>query len=375
MKNALSSLYIGIMSGTSLDGVDAILADFPDAGSPELLATTSLPMPAELRRELLLLNRAGDNELERAAMAANTLADLYAQATMQLLHSCALTAAQIRAIGAHGQTVRHAPQHGYTIQLNAPARLAHQTGIAVIADFRSRDVAGGGQGAPLVPVVHQALFSAPHSRAILNLGGMGNLTLLHPKRPPTGFDTGPANVLLDLWAQQNLGQPFDHDGKWAESGRVNAALLHFLLESEPWFAQLPPKSTGRDRFNQEWLDSRLEAFCQANTLTGLAANDVQATLLQLTAVSVQQMLERTAPGCREVLVCGGGALSSGMMRALASALPCPVTSTASAGIAPMTVESLAFAWLAWAHENGRPAGLPQITGTERPVVLGCRYPA
>lgn len=375
MNSTSSSLYIGIMSGTSLDGVDAVLADFPDAGGPELLATASIPMQAELRRELLLLNTPGDNELERAAMAANTLADLYTQATLQLLRTRGLTAAHIRAIGAHGQTVRHAPQQGYTIQLNAPARLAHQTGIAVIADFRSRDVAGGGQGAPLVPVVHQALFSAPHSRAILNLGGMGNLTLLHPAKAATGFDTGPANVLLDLWAQHHLGEPFDRDGQWAASGQANPLLLQHLLESEPWFAALPPKSTGRDRFNMDWLTNRLEAFCKAHSLESLAPQDVQATLQQLTAVSVKQMLERTAPDCREVLVCGGGALSAGMMRTLSAALPCPVASSASAGIEPMAVESLAFAWLAWAHENGRPAGLPEITGTERPVMLGCRYPA
>ena len=375
MNTSPSSRYIGIMSGTSLDGVDAVLADFSSATAPVLLGTTSLRMPDALRAELLGLNGPGHNELERAALAANNLADLYAEATQRLLHTTGLSPRHIRAIGAHGQTVRHAPHQGYTIQLNAPARLAHQTGIAVIADFRSRDVAGGGQGAPLVPVVHQALFSAPYSRAILNLGGMGNLTLLHPDKPAAGFDTGPANVLLDLWAQQHLGKPFDHNGNWAETGRGNPALLHYLLETESWFAELPPKSTGRDRFNQEWLTKRLEGFCKTNTLSGLAAQDVQATLLQLTAVTVQQMLERCAPDCQEVLVCGGGALSAGMMRALAAALPCPVASTASVGIAPMTVESLAFAWLAWAHENGRPAGLPQITGTERPVVLGCRYPA
>lgn len=375
MNTALSSRYIGIMSGTSLDGVDAVLADFSCATAPVLLGTANLPMPAALRAELLQLNTPGDNELERAALAANQLVDLYIEATQQLLQTTGLSPEHIRAIGAHGQTVRHAPHQGYTIQLNAPARLAHQTGIAVIADFRSRDIAGGGQGAPLVPVVHQALFSAPYSRAILNLGGMGNLTLLHPERPAAGFDTGPANVLLDLWVQQHRGEPFDHNGSWAESGRVNPALLHHLLETEPWFAELPPKSTGRDRFNSEWLASRLDAFCKGTGLNTLEARDVQATLQQLTAVTVQQMLERGAPDCQEVLVCGGGALSAGMMRTLAAALPCPVASTASAGIAPMAVESLAFAWLAWAHENGRPAGLPQITGTERPVVLGCRYPA
>ncbi|MGE4369221.1 MAG: anhydro-N-acetylmuramic acid kinase [Burkholderiaceae bacterium] len=368
--------YIGIMSGTSIDGVDAVLADFSCPEHPVLTGMVSLPMPAALRSELLALNIPGTNELERAALAANELAMLYAHATQAVLDQTGVSSNQVRAIGAHGQTVRHAPQLGYTIQLNAPAVLAHATGIPVIADFRSRDVAGGGQGAPLVPAFHHALFGTSTPRAVLNLGGMANVTLLRPGAPVIGFDTGPANVLLDLWIHEHRGLPYDAQGAWASSGESRPALVEHLIHSEPWFALPGPKSTGRDLFSRQWLMQRLDHF-YATFAKGRALNpaDVQASLQTLTVESVSQALAPYLANLKEVLVCGGGALNTGMMAEFQRRLPCKVGNTADAGIPVTAVEGMAFAWLAWAHDNEYAAGLPEITGTQRPVVLGCRYPA
>lgn len=368
-----TSLFIGLMSGTSIDGVDAVLADFQQPGRPRVLASASLPMPESLRAELLALNLPGHNELARAALAGNALAELYASATQALLTEAGLTANEVQAIGAHGQTVRHAPESGYTLQLNAPALLAQKTGIAVIADFRSADVAAGGQGAPLVPAFHDAMFATGRPRAILNLGGIANVTLLDASGGIRGFDTGPANVLLDLWIHEKAGKAYDEDGAWADSGRPSVALLDFLLRSEPWFDLPPPKSTGRDLFNAAWLHERLKAFdIEGN---GLSDSDVQATLLQLTAQTVARAIMSQAPDTSEVLVCGGGALNPALMSALQSAMPWPVQPTSSAGVPVQLVEALAFAWLAWAHEMGHRAGLPSVTGARKPTLLGCKYPA
>jgi anhydro-N-acetylmuramic acid kinase len=368
-----SALFIGLMSGTSIDGVDAVLADFRQPGRPFVLASASAPMPASLRTELLALNRPGHDELARAALAANALADLYATATQNLLAKAALPPDSIRAIGAHGQTVRHAPEAGYTLQLNAPARLAQRTRIAVIADFRSADVAAGGQGAPLVPAFHHAMFSTDRPRAILNLGGIANVTLLDANGGIRGFDTGPANVLLDLWAHEKTGKTFDEDGAWAGSGQADPALLAFLLRSEPWFDLPPPKSTGRDLFNAAWLHERLRAY-EAEA-KGVSERDIQATLVQLTAHTVARAILSQAPDTTEVLACGGGALNPVLMKALQDALPFPVRPTSSAGVPVQLVEALAFAWLAWAYEHGHPAGLPSVTGASRATILGCKYPA
>lgn len=363
--------FIGLMSGTSTDGVDGVLADFSNAGQPTIVAHTSLPMPEQLRREFLALNIPGTNELARAALAGNALARLYAQACQQLLRDSGLNAAQVAAVGAHGQTVRHDPAAGYTIQINAPAVLAELTGIDVIADFRSRDIAAGGQGAPLVPAFHNAVFSASHPRAILNLGGIGNVTLLAPGEAVRGFDTGPANVLLDLWCHEKTGHAYDDQGQWAASGSVNTRLLQYLIESETWFALPPPKSTGRDLFNRAWLDQRLLAFEEQN----LADQDVQATLQSLTALTVAQAIASYAPQTKDVFVCGGGALNAGLMHDLTHYLKRPVLPTLALNIPVQLVEALAFAWLAWAHLNGYPAGLPTVTGAGHATLLGCRYPA
>lgn len=366
-----SRLYIGLMSGTSVDGVDGVLARLSDGQPPQVLASASLPMPTDLRQELLALNLSGEDELARGALAANALARLYAQAVSDLLREAGVAARDVAAIGAHGQTVRHRPDSGYTVQLNAPALLAELSGIDVVADFRSRDVAAGGQGAPLVPPFHAAIFGAPEGRAVLNLGGIANVTLLEPGKSPRGFDTGPANVFLDGWCQRHLGAPYDADGRWATSGQVLAPLLELLIASEPWFALPPPKSTGRDLFNMQWLDSRLAEFDGPRP----APQDVQATLQRLTARTVANAIDAAAAGTREVFVCGGGARNPGLMRELAYCLQRPVRATDALGVPAQQVEALAFAWLAQAFVARRPAGLPDVTGARGPRILGALYPA
>ncbi|MEI2418480.1 anhydro-N-acetylmuramic acid kinase [Orrella sp. JC864] len=362
------TLCIGLMSGTSLDGVDGVLADF-SGERPEVLAQASLAMPAALRAELLALNTPGHDELGRAALAANALVQQYAQVVAALLYRGEAEPRQIAAIGAHGQTVRHRPELGYTLQLNAPALLAELTGIGVVADFRSRDVAAGGQGAPLAPLFHDACFAAQTPRAILNLGGIANVTLLRRGRPPVGFDTGPANVLMDLWCARHTGQAFDADGRWAAGGHADAQLLGLLL-AEPWLALPPPKSTGRDLFNAAWLDGKLAALGRTP-----APQDVQATLRQYTAQTVADAIGAHGADIEQVLVCGGGARNRGLMQALAQALSRPVRGTDAAGVPPQLVEALAFAWLAWQHVRGRALPTATVTGSRGARVLGAWYPA
>jgi len=370
----MPDFFIGLMSGTSLDGVDGVLADFSQA-SPLVLGHASAPFPAELRAELLRLNASGNDELHRAALAGNALMRAYAGVVADLLERTGKSNADVRAIGAHGQTVRHRPQEfdgtGYTLQLCQPALLAELTGIDVVADFRSRDVAAGGQGAPLVPPFHAAVFGAPQGRAVLNLGGIANVTLLAPGQAPRGFDTGPANVFLDGWCQRHLGQPYDADGRWADSGQVLAPLLEQLIASEPWFALPPPKSTGRDLFNMRWLDDRLAAFDGARP----APQDVQATLQRLTARTVANAIDAAGDDVRELYVCGGGAHNPGLMRELAYCLQRPVHATDALGVPAQQVEALAFAWLAQAFLARQPAGLPSVTGARGPRILGALYPA
>lgn len=372
VPNALNGrLFIGLMSGTSMDGVDGVLVRFLPGHAPNVLGYASLPLPHALRNDLLALNSSGPDELHRAALAANSLVSVYAQVVQQLLiqHRCQPEA--ITAIGAHGQTVRHRPDLGFTIQLNAPALLAELTRIDVIADFRSRDIAAGGQGAPLVPPFHAAIFSAAHPRAVLNLGGIANITLLTPGSTPRGFDTGPANVLLDAWCLRHTGKPYDADGQWAAGGQVLPTLLEHLIASEPWFRLPAPKSTGRDLFNMSWLEERLASFDGSRP----SAVDVQATLQRLTARTVSNALEASAPATQDVLVCGGGARNSGLLKELAYCLQRPVHTTDEMGVPAQQVEALAFAWLAQAHLDRRPAGLPEVTGAAGARVLGARYPA
>jgi anhydro-N-acetylmuramic acid kinase len=362
-----------------LDGVDAVLARFDQAGHPTLLASVGIQFPPALQTELLALNETGPDELERAALAANGLATLYAQAVQEVLLKAGVAPKQVSALGAHGQTVRHRPDRGYTIQLNAPALLAELTGISVIADFRSRDVAAGGQGAPLVPIFHAGIFPAPHTRVILNLGGIANITILRPNQPPVGFDTGPANVLMDMWCARHTGCAYDHDGQWGAGGQPDSALLAMLLDSEPWFALPAPKSTGRDLFNRDWLETRLNIYQKASTqslvVNNLFAQNVQATLRRLTAETVARAVQTYAAEAKEMLVCGGGARNTALMADLQRTLACDVRTTDSEGIGTQDVEALAFAWLAWAHQQGIPAGNPAVTGAKGMRILGACWPA
>lgn len=362
-------LYIGLMSGTSLDGVDGVLAGFGDA-RPQVIAHASAAFAPELRAELLALNTPADNELHRAALAANGLMRVYAAVVAQLLQQAKLDAKAVTAVGAHGQTVRHRPQEfdatGYTLQLCNPSLLAELIGIDVVADFRSRDVAAGGQGAPLAPFFHRAMFARDgETVGVLNIGGISNLSLLRADGTQLGFDCGPGNALMDAWCAQHTGEAFDEDGVWAASGRVDQNLLRAML-SEPYFAKAPPKSTGRDLFNAPWLNKHLASQ---------AAVDVQATLAELTATAIARDVKRHQPELPRLIVCGGGALNKHLMSRLRAQLPATsVISSSEAGLPPMQVEAAAFAWLARQCVRRQPLPLESTTGARGARVLGGIYP-
>lgn len=375
----MDGLFIGLMSGTSLDGIDGVLCAFGAGSQSErvrVLAHAYQAFPTELARDLLALNTPGNDELHRAAIAANHLARLSAQVVEALLTEGAVRRERVLAIGTHGQTVRHRPGEfdatGYTIQLNAPALLAELTGVAVIADFRSRDVAAEGQGAPLVPAFHRAAFAhVGGAVGVLNVGGIANLSVLGPEAT-IGFDCGPGNALMDHWCRLHVGMSFDDRGAWAASGAVNATLLADML-GEPYFSRLPPKSTGRDLFNPFWLDACLLRFAAPRPLR---PEDVQATLAELTACACASAVVEHAPGCSELLTCGGGSLNTHLMTRLAERLPgIRVAPTDSRGLPAMQVEACAFAWLARAWMAREPGNLCQVTGAKGPRVLGALYPA
>lgn len=371
----MSDLFIGLMSGTSLDGVDGVLADFSNARL-QVLAFASAPFSQGLTQEMLALNSAGLNELHRAALAGNALVRTYAHVVTELLGASGMAQAAITAIGAHGQTVRHQPQSfdgtGYTLQLNNPALLAELTGIDVVADFRSRDVAAGGQGAPLVPAFHQSVFGrAGETIATLNIGGISNLTVLGPRLADDvlGFDCGPGNALMDAWCLQHLGHPYDADGAWAAAGQVHAGLLDALLD-EPYFAQPAPKSTGRDLFNPAWLAGKLDPF------KTLAPVDVQATLTELTASACASSVERYGNESKNLIVCGGGAFNAHLMSRLQALLPVlQVASSDAYGLPPLQVEAAAFAWLARKAMLRETLSLQTVTGAKGARILGAIYPA
>lgn len=368
-----TSRFIGLMSGTSLDGVDGVLVEWP---SGRVLAEAYAAFPEALRESLMVLQAPSENEIHREALAANALVLHYAECVRDLLAQARLTPDAITAIGAHGQTIRHRPGEfdgmGYTRQLNAPALLAELTGIDVVADLRSRDVAAGGQGAPLVPAFHQAAFAdAGETRVVCNLGGISNVTILPSAgsgQPVTGFDCGPGNALLDGWAAQHLGQPYDDGGAWGATGQVYDALLAALL-AEPYFTQTPPKSTGRDLFHADWLAQKLQAFPE------VTAVDVQATLIALTAQCVADDVKRFAPDCKAFYACGGGTRNLALMQALADRLPgITVATTDALGVPPQQVEALAFAWLAERCVARQPGNLASVTGARGPRILGAIYP-
>lgn len=375
-----NELYIGLMSGTSLDGVDGVLVHWDERQHMHVQAYATQPFPTTLRQELMALNSPhGINELHRAALAGNAVSRTYAQVVQMLLEQSGTPATQVRAIGAHGQTVRHQPlQHdgtGYTLQLQNPALLAELSGITVVADLRSRDVAAGGQGAPLVPAFHQSVFAhADCATAVLNIGGIANISVLpaqtDTQKPITGFDCGPGNALMDWWCLQHTGAAYDDQGRWAASGTVNPPLLQQLL-TEPFLLQPPPKSTGRDLFNPAWLQAQLKSIA-----TQPSAQDVQATLTAFTAQSCAHAVQHYAPDSSRLLVCGGGALNTELMRQLQTLLPMvSVQSTASQGLHPLQVEAAAFAWLARQCMLGLPGNLPAVTGAHGPRILGAIYPA
>lgn len=363
----MAELYLGLMSGTSLDGVDAVLADFSAPGF-RLLATHHDAFDRDMKSRLLAIHDPGADELHRAAELSNALAMRYADAVLELLGESGVDPGRVAAIGCHGQTVRHCPVLGFTVQLGNAALLAEATGITVAADFRSRDIAAGGQGAPLVPAFHAALFADPTvDRAIVNLGGIANVTSLPARGAVTGFDCGPGNMLLDAWCERHLHQAFDRDGAWAATGRADRRLLQALL-AEPWFALRPPKSTGRELFNLGWLERRLAG--------GEAPADVQATLAALTVSAIAQALERECPGAREVYLCGGGARNPALASGLAQALaPRKVAATDALGLPAEWVEASAFAWLARQALRGEPGNLPAVTGARGPRILGAIYRA
>lgn len=370
-------IYLGLMSGTSMDGVDGVAVRLAGENPPVMLAEAFWPFPDSLRAALFSLQQPGENEVERTALAGNALARGYAACCHELLRAGSLRAEAVLAIGAHGQTIRHRPEKGYTRQIINAALLAELTHIDVVTDFRSRDVAAGGQGAPLVPMFHAAMFDTPdETRVVCNLGGISNITILSSQPSAhgvRGFDCGPANVLADAWASRHLDKPFDENGQFAASGHVHPALLDELLD-EPFFMQPPPKSTGRDLFNTQWLDVKLRGFAT------LSPADVQATLVELTGLSITREIVRHAPDCRAVYVCGGGARNPVMLAALARALAAHglagalVTTTAALGVPPHQVEALAFAWLAMRCIARQPGNLPDVTGAAGSRVLGAIYP-
>lgn len=362
------TLYIGIMSGTSLDGLDICLVDITQ--DIRLLDSQFLDFPAALRQELLELCQPCNNELVRLSLAEQDWARLAAAGIEQILQRQTLAASAITAIGSHGQTIRHHPELGFSVQIGAPALLAELTGIAVVSHFRQRDLAAGGQGAPLVPAFHQWLFAnRPQASAILNIGGFSNISFLLPGQPVSGFDCGPGNVLLDAWVHKNLGMPYDSNGDWARSGSVDQKLLQGLLK-QPYFAISGPKSTGRELFNLGWLEQQLTHYA------GVSSADVQATLVELTAISISQsILEQQLP-LNMLAVCGGGARNSYLLERLRKLLPgLEVMTTDSLGVPADWMEAMAFAWLAHCCLTQIAANRPEVTGAHGLRVLGAVYPA
>jgi anhydro-N-acetylmuramic acid kinase len=361
--------FIGLMSGTSMDGVDGVLAYF-DANIVRVLASAHLAMPELLRSECLALNQMGSNELHRSALAGIALSKLYAEVVNQLLLKAECSASEVAAIGCHGQTVRHQPSEGYTLQLVNGALLAELTGITAIVDFRSRDIAAGGQGAPLVPAFHQSLFGVQdHTRAVINIGGFSNLSALRPDQDPIGFDCGPGNALMDAWIHLQQGQSFDRNGDWARTGAIHEDLLEGLLE-HPFFKLAPPRSTGRDSFHLDWLQKIL---VQTHT-EAIPAKDIQRTLLELSARAIADAVKHFAPDLDEVFLCGGGALNRTLVHRLQELLaPRPVRLTGEMGIKEDQVEALAFAWLARRTFRGEAGNLSSVTGAKGPRLLGAIY--
>lgn len=370
--------FIGLMSGTSLDGVDGVLVEVADNDTHlRQLAASYLPFPPDLRATLLSLQISGFDEIHRVAQAANQLVLSYANCVLHLIKNTGLTIDQICAVGVHGQTVRHRPEFGYTTQINNPALLAELVDIDVIADFRARDIAAGGQGAPLVPAFHRSVFGkANETRVVVNIGGISNISILRADGSTHGFDTGPGNVLMDAWIMDHKGQGFDSNGDWARLGQVNWGLLAHLKE-EAYLHLPPPKSTGRDLFHLTWLHDKLIPFLEVSPV------DVQATLCAFTAHTIVDAILAYAPDVKNVYVCGGGAYNTTLMESIQSLLNSNADSDTSAiglestevlGVSPNHVEALAFAWLAYRFTDRLTGNLPEVTGAAGERILGALFP-
>ena len=363
----MATLYVGVMSGTSLDGADAALVDF-SSEVPRTLAFATIPFTRELRDEILALSSPGKDSIELAGRVSLEVAEIYARAVEAVLAGAGVARKDIAAIGCHGQTVRHRPDLGFTIQLNDPARVAERSGIDVVADFRRRDMAAGGQGAPLGPAFHEAVFRHPQrSRAVVNIGGISNVTWLPPGGATLGFDCGPGNVLLDGWARRHIGKEYDEDGRWGSRGKTDTKLLERLL-AEPYLALMPPKSTGRELFHLAWLEERLPHDCDPA--------DVQSTLMDFTARAIVDAIDRHCPGTAEIYLAGGGARNPALVKRISAlAGKRPVATTDALGVPTGHVESMAFAWLAMKCVKREPVDLTAATGARAPRVLGAIYPA
>jgi anhydro-N-acetylmuramic acid kinase len=366
--------YIGLMSGTSADAIDAAALDVPASDPPRLLGTHQEPLPPDVHAAIHQLTTPSHDELERMGKLGVRLGGYFARAALAIIEKNRIARADVRAIGCHGQTIRHRPggTEPYTLQIGEPAIIVEETGITTVAHFRSRDLAAGGEGAPLVPAFHQAVFrSNAAARVIVNIGGIANVTFL-PKdqnQPVIGFDTGPGNTLLDQWINKHQNLPFDRDGKWARTGRVDPKVVQRLL-ADPYFSRRHPKSTGREYFNLEWLVAALGNEGRA------APEDVQASLLRLTVESIVDAVGRCEPRPDEIYLCGGGASNSALVEALvARAAPLPVRTTDALGFPAQSVEAAAFAWLAHRAMEGHPGNLPDVTGARHPVVMGAIYRA
>jgi len=365
----IQKLYIGVMSGTSLDGIDCVLVNF-NGQKMQLIASLHTAYPKALRDKLIQLCQSFTVNVKDLGCLHTELGELYSKAIMALLNNTKISAKKVIAIGNHGQTIYHLPEgkFPFTMQIGNAAVIAARTGIDVIADFRSIDMAFGGQGAPLVPAFHAAVFAKKNKNvAVVNIGGMSNVTLIPASGKVSGFDTGPGNVLMDLWIQAHKRQAYDKNGSWAKSGQVHPQLLTALL-AEAFFKQKPPKSTGRELFNTEWLKSKLVKF------KNLAAEDVQATLLELTAQSITMALKLARFKADGLFICGGGAYNQALLQRIKTLNPGTyVDTTNKLGIEPSWVEAMAFAWLAKQTVEGKPGNLPSVTGAKQACVLGAKY--
>ncbi|WP_105660499.1 anhydro-N-acetylmuramic acid kinase [Cronobacter dublinensis] len=365
-----SGRYIGVMSGTSLDGVDVVLAAI-DEHMVAQQASLSWPMPQAIKTAILDICQGQPLTLSQLGRLDNQLGCLFAEAVNALMQQQNLNPEDVMAIGCHGQTVWHEPTGSapHSMQIGDNNQIVARTGVCVVGDFRRRDMALGGQGAPLVPAFHQALLAHPtERRMVLNIGGIANLSLLFPGQPVKGFDTGPGNMLMDAWIWRQQGKPYDKDGEWAASGTVVRPLLQQML-SDPYFSAPAPKSTGREYFNYGWIERQLSLFA------GLSAQDVQATLLELTASTISREVQLSG-GAERLMICGGGGRNPRLVARLAALLPgTEVSSTDEMGIRGDDMEALAFAWLAYRTLSGEPGNLPSVTGAREASVLGAIFPA